>query len=61
MCKVDVSEKNIWASAEYAHNYYIEGKEKAFYLAPDRINDAEGGLCTGVNTNMNADVKEGVN
>ena len=52
MCKVDVSEKNIWASAEYAHNYYIEGKEKAFYLAPDRINDAEVGLNTGVDAGV---------
>lgn len=39
--KVDVFDKSIWSSAEYVHNHYIEGKDKAFYLCPDRINDAE--------------------
>lgn len=44
--QVDVYEKNIWSSAEYVHNHFIEGKDKAFYLAPDRINDAEVGALT---------------
>mmetsp|Transcript_18765 Transcript_18765/g.40356 ORF Transcript_18765/g.40356 Transcript_18765/m.40356 type:complete len:735 (+) Transcript_18765:308-2512(+) len=39
--KVHVFEKNIWLAAEYVHNHYIEGKDKAFYLCPDRINDSE--------------------
>lgn len=41
--QVDVYEKFIWSSAEYVHNQFIEGKDKAFYLCPDRINDAEVG------------------
>jgi len=39
--RVDVYDKNIWSSAEYVHNHFIEGKDKAFYLCPDRINGAE--------------------
>jgi hypothetical protein len=39
--KVDVCDLNIWSSAEYVHNWYIEGKDKAFYLCLDRINHAE--------------------
>ncbi|KAL6757581.1 bardet-biedl syndrome 7 protein [Haematococcus lacustris] len=39
--KVSVHDKLIWTSAEYVHNQFVEGKDKAFYLAPDRINDAE--------------------
>ncbi|GAX76228.1 hypothetical protein CEUSTIGMA_g3672.t1 [Chlamydomonas eustigma] len=39
--KVDVADKNIWSSGEYIHNMYIEGKDHAFYLCPDRINHAE--------------------
>lgn len=38
---VHVHEKTIWSSAEYVHNEYLEGKDKAFYLCPDRINDAQ--------------------
>ncbi len=39
--QVDVFEKNIWSSGEYVHNHFIEGRDKALYLCPDRINDAE--------------------
>ncbi|GIL85198.1 hypothetical protein Vretimale_10813 [Volvox reticuliferus] len=39
--RVDVFEKNIWSAGEYVHNHFIEGKDKALYLSPDRINDAE--------------------
>ena len=39
--KVDVFDKTIWSSAEYVHNAYLEGKDKAFYLCPDRINAAD--------------------
>ena len=42
--KVHVFEKSIWSSAEYVHNEYLEGKDKAFFLCPDRINDAEVSL-----------------
>lgn len=41
LSRVDVFDKNIWSAGEYVHNHFIEGREKAFYLAPDRINDAE--------------------
>lgn len=41
--KVDIYEKNIWSAGEYVHNHFIEGKDKALYLCPDRINDAEVG------------------
>ncbi|KAG2424531.1 hypothetical protein HXX76_014412 [Chlamydomonas incerta] len=39
--RVDVFEKNIWSAGEYVHNHFIEAKDKALYLCPDRINDAE--------------------
>ncbi|PNH08710.1 Bardet-Biedl syndrome 7 protein [Tetrabaena socialis] len=39
--RVDISEKNIWSAGEYVHNHFIEGRDKALYLCPDRINDAE--------------------
>ena len=39
--KVDVADRDIWSSAEYVHNQYEEGRDKAFYLCPDRINHAE--------------------
>ena len=39
--KVDVADRNIWSSAEYVHNLYDEGKDKAFYLCPDKINHAD--------------------
>ncbi|KAG1679963.1 hypothetical protein FOA52_007027 [Chlamydomonas sp. UWO 241] len=38
--QVDVADLAIWSSAEYVHNMYIEGRDKAFYLCPDRINAA---------------------
>lgn len=39
--KVDIYDKNIWSAGEYVHNHFIEGKEQALYLCPDKINDAE--------------------
>ncbi len=39
--QVDVFDKFIWSSAEFVHHQFIEGKDKAFFLSPDRINDAE--------------------
>ncbi|KXZ55148.1 hypothetical protein GPECTOR_3g298 [Gonium pectorale] len=39
--RVDIFEKNIWSAGEYVHNHFIEGKDKALYLCPDRINAAE--------------------
>lgn len=38
--KVSVLDKHIWSAGEYVHNHFIEGKDNAFYLSPDRINDA---------------------
>ncbi|KAG2493069.1 hypothetical protein HYH03_008732 [Edaphochlamys debaryana] len=38
--RVDIFEKNIWSAGEYVHNHFIEGRDKALYLCPDRINDA---------------------
>jgi hypothetical protein len=52
--QVDVHEKHIWSSAEYVHNQFLEGKDKAFYLAPDRINDAE--VSKGTTAAQTADV-----
>jgi hypothetical protein len=40
---VDVAGNLIWSSAEFVHHQFVEGRDRAFYLAPDRIRAAEVG------------------
>eukprot|EP00201_Polytomella_parva_P019649 CAMPEP_0175047856 /NCGR_PEP_ID=MMETSP0052_2-20121109/5842_1 /TAXON_ID=51329 ORGANISM="Polytomella parva, Strain SAG 63-3" /NCGR_SAMPLE_ID=MMETSP0052_2 /ASSEMBLY_ACC=CAM_ASM_000194 /LENGTH=619 /DNA_ID=CAMNT_0016311807 /DNA_START=124 /DNA_END=1979 /DNA_ORIENTATION=- len=38
---IDVYEKSLWTSGEYGFNHFFDGKDKDFFLSPDRINAAE--------------------
>ncbi len=52
--RVDIFGKNIWSAGEYVHNHFIEGKDKALYLCPDRINAAEVGAWRRVGSQTSA-------
>ena len=55
--KVDVADRNIWSSAEYVHNLYDEGKDKAFYLCPDKINHADVSRASGCSVRGEIEVR----